>query len=87
MAGKLTFGKLLNRWLVAAFAACLINILWLKIPLLHNILLASLGALLLIFPVYPPGLEARYSARQCRAIVRIVAAAEILLSFAVRSML
>lgn len=82
---KLSFFKLLSVWFGVAVALLLANSLSLKNSVVHSMILASLGVVLLIYPVYPDSLENKYDSRKCRRIIRAIAAAEIILSFLVQT--
>ncbi len=81
---KIGFWGLLSLWLCFAILFGGINVLLLKISLLYNVTLASLGIILLIYPVYPIELTAKFTEKKCRLFIRILACIEILLSFATR---
>lgn len=79
--GKISFWGLLSLWFCFSVLFGGINVLFLKVPILYNITLASLGMILLIYPVYPIELTAKFSEKKCRLFIRILAIIEILLSF------
>lgn len=85
MKKKITFSGLLVNWFVVAFILGLINMFLIKSSILHNLILASLGIILLIYPVYPQNLENKWTPKKCRIFIRILAVIEILLSFATRT--
>lgn len=85
MKNKITFWKLLGNWFVVALILGLINIFLIKSSVLHNLILAGLGIILLIYPIYPANLESKYTPKQCRLFIRILAVIEILFSFAIRT--
>lgn len=82
---KLSFFKLLSVWFGVAVVLLLANGFLLKNSILHSIILASLGVVLLIYPIYPASLENRYDSKKCRLIIRAVAVIEIILSFFVQT--
>ncbi len=86
MKRKITFGKLFGYWFIAALILGSLNMFLVKSSILHNLILASLGIILLIFPVYPLKMENKYTTRQCKIFIRIIAIIEILLSFATKTM-
>ena len=85
MKKKITFWGLLGNWFVVTLILGLINMFIVKSSLLHNLILASLGIILLIHPVYPQNLENKWSAKKCRNFIRILAVIEIILAFATRT--
>jgi len=78
---KITFVELLVSWFCIALLLTVINGLFIKIPILHNIIMSTLGIILLIYPVYPMGLTVKFSERKCKLFIRILAVIEIILSF------
>ncbi len=78
---KITFVELLVSWFCIALLLTVINGAFIKIPILHNIIMSTLGIILLIYPVYPMGLTAKFSERKCKLFIRILAVIEIILSF------
>lgn len=82
---KLSFFKLLSVWFGVAVVLLLANGFLLKNSILHSIILASLGLILLIYPIYPASLENRYDSKKCRLIIRVVAVIEIIMSFFVQT--
>lgn len=82
---KITFNKLLPIWFFSTIVLCTLNNFILQSALFHNVVFASLGIVLLIFPVYPESLEREYTPEKCRKIIRIIAIFEILLSFWVKT--
>lgn len=85
MKNKITFWGLLGNWFVVTLILGLINMFLVKSSILHNLILASLGIILLIYPVYPQNLENKWSAKKCRIFIRILAVIEIILAFATRT--
>ena len=85
MKKKITFWGLLGNWFVVTLILGLINMFIVKSSLLHNLILASLGIILLIHLVYPQNLENKWSAKKCRNFIRILAVIEIILAFATRT--
>ena len=79
---KITFIELLVSWFCVALLLTLINGFFIKIPILHNVIMSTLGIALLIYPVYPIGLTAKFSEKKCKLFIRILAVIEIILSFA-----
>ena len=58
---KITFVELLVSWFCVALLFTLINGFFIKIPILNNIIMSTLGIVLLIYPVYPMGLADKYT--------------------------
>ena len=85
MKNKITFWKLLSNWFWIALILGSVNMFLLKSSVVHNLIFASLGVILLIFPIYPAQMEKKYTKKQCRAFIRIVAVVEIILSFATKT--
>ena len=85
MKKKITFWGLLGNWFVVTLILGLVNMFLVKSSILHNLILASLGIILLIYPVYPQNLENKWSAKKCRIFIRILAVIEIILAFATRT--
>ena len=85
MKKKITFWGLLGNWFVVTLILGLINMFLVKSSILHNLILASLGIILLIYPVYPQNLENKWSAKKCRLFTRILAVIEIILAFATKT--
>ena len=85
MKKKITFWGLLGNWFVVTLILGLINMFLIKSSILHNLILASLGIILLIYPVYPQNLESKWTPKKCRLFIRILAVIEILLSFATKT--
>ena len=85
MKKKITFWGLLGNWFVVTLILGLINMFLVKSSILHNLILASLGIILLIYPVYPQNLENKWSAKKCRIFIRILAVIEIILAFATKT--
>ena len=79
---KITFIELLVSWFCVALLLTLINGFFIKIPILHNVIMSTLGIALLIYPVYPIGLTAKFSEKKCKLFIRVLAVIEIILSFA-----
>lgn len=79
---KVTFVELLVTWFCIALLLVVINGFFIKIPILHNIIVSTLGIILLIYPVYPIGLTAKFSEKKCKSFIRVLAVIEIILSFA-----
>ena len=82
---KITFWGLLGNWFVVTLILGLVNMFLVKSSIFHNLILASLGFILLIYPVYPRNLENKWSAKKCRIFIRILAVIEIILAFATRA--
>ena len=80
---KITFVELLVIWFCAALLLTVINGLFIKIPILHNVIMPTLGIVLLIYPVYPIGLTAKFSEKKCKLFIRSLAVIEIILSYAI----
>ena len=78
---KITFIELLVSWFCAALLLILINGFFIKIPILHNVIMSTLGIALLIYPVYPVGLTAKFSDKKCKLFIRVLAVIEIILSY------
>ena len=85
MKKKITFWRLLGNWFVVTLILGLINMFLIKSSILHNLILASLGIILLIYPVYPQNLENKWTPNKCKIFIRILAVIEILLAFATRT--
>lgn len=85
MKKKITFWGLLGNWFVVTLILGLINMFLIKSSILHNLILASLGIILLIYPVYPQNLENKWTPKKCRLFIRILAVIEIILSFATKT--
>lgn len=85
MKNKITFWGLLGNWFVVTLILGLINMFLVKSSILHNLILVSLGIILLIYPVYPQNLENKWSAKKCRLFTRILAVIEIILAFATKT--
>lgn len=81
---QMKFGKLLVIWFAAAVVLLTVNGLFLKNVWFAHGIMASLGILLWIYPVYPESLEQWYESQICRRIIRATATAEIVLSFCIR---
>ena len=78
---KITFIELLVSWFCVALLLTLINGFFIKIPILHNVIMSTLGIALLIYPVYPIGLTAKFSEKKCKLFIRVLAVIEIILSY------
>ena len=78
---KITFIELLVSWFYVALLLTLINGFFIKIPILHNVIMSTLGIALLIYPVYPIGLTAKFSEKKCKLFIRILAVIEIIFSY------
>ena len=78
---KITFVELLVSWFCVALLLTLINGFFIKIPILHNVIMSTLGIVLLIYPVYPIGLTAKFSEKKCKLFIRVLAVIEIILSY------
>lgn len=78
---KITFIELLVSWFCVALLLTLINGFFIKIPILHNVIMSTLGIVLLIYPVYPIGLTAKFSEKKCKLFIRVLAVIEIILSY------
>ena len=78
---KITFIELLVSWFCVALLLILINGFFIKIPILHNVIMSTLGIALLIYPVYPVGLTAKFSDKKCKLFIRVLAVIEIILSY------
>ena len=85
MKKKITFWGLLSNWFIVTLILGLINMFLIKSSILHNLILASLGIILLIYPVYPQNLENKWTPKKCRLFIRILAVIEIVLSFATKT--
>ncbi len=79
---RISFWHFLLIWFCIAVLLGLINGFFIKLPFLHNIILSTLGIILLIYPIYPLELTAKFTEKQCRIFIRILAGIEILLSLA-----
>ncbi|MBE6546632.1 MAG: hypothetical protein E7668_04240 [Ruminococcaceae bacterium] len=79
---KITFWQLLLIWFCIALPLAVLNGFFLKIPFAHNIILSTLGIILLIYPIYPIELTSKFTEKQCRIFIRTLAGIEILLSLA-----
>lgn len=82
---KMAFGNALFFWFVVAVILFFINSFTIKSSFVHSAVLALLGIYLLIFPVYPKQLRIHYNEVVCKRIIRIIAVAEIILSFSIRT--
>ena len=78
---EITFVELLVSWFCVALLLTLINGFFIKIPILHNVIMSTLGIALLIYPVYPVGLTAKFSDKKCKLFIRVLAVIEIILSY------
>ena len=78
---EITFVELLVSWFCVALLLTLINGFFIKIPILHNVIMSTLGIVLLIYPVYPIGLTAKFSEKKCKLFIRVLAVIEIILSY------
>ena len=78
---KVTFVELLVTWFCIALLLVVINGFFIKISILHNIIVSTLGIILLIYPVYPIGLTAKFSDKKCKLFIRVLAVIEIILSY------
>ena len=78
---KITFVELLVTWFCIALLLVVINGFFIKIPILHNVIMSTLGIALLIYPVYPIGLTAKFSEKKCKLFIRVLAVIEIILSY------
>jgi len=78
---KLSFWNLLLRWFFISFVLTALNGWLLKSYLLQNLIQASLGIYLLIWPTWPERLGFWYSETTCRRIIRITAVVQIILAF------
>ena len=78
---EITFVELLVSWFCVALLLTLINGFFIKIPILHNVIMSTLGIALLIYPVYPIGLTAKFSEKKCKLFIRVLAVIEIILSY------
>lgn len=78
---KIAFVELLVSWFCVALLLVVTNGFYLKIPILHNIIVSTLGIILLIYPVYPIGLTAKFSEKKCKLFIRVLAVMEIILSY------
>ncbi len=78
---KITFVELFISWFCVALLLSVINGTFIKIPILHNVIMSTLGIILLIYPVYPIGLTAKLSEKKCKLFIRILAVIEIILSY------
>ena len=78
---KVTFVELLVTWFCIALLLVVINGFFIKIPILHNVIMSTLGIALLIYPVYPIGLTAKFSEKKCKLFIRVLAVIEIILSY------
>ncbi len=85
MKNKITFWKLLGYWFILALILGSLNMFFVESSILHNLILASLGIILLFFPIYPQNLENKWTAKKCRLFIRILAVIEIILSFATKA--
>ena len=85
MKNKITFSKLFGYWFVTALILGSLNMFFLKSSILHNLILASLGIILLIYPIYPHNLETKYTPKQCRLFIRFCGVIEIIISFATKT--
>ena len=85
MKKKITFWGLLGNWFVVTLILGLVNMFLVKSSIFHNLILAILGFILLIYPVYPQNLENKWAPKKCRFFIRILAVIEIILSFATRT--
>ncbi|MCM1135145.1 MAG: hypothetical protein NC400_06160 [Clostridium sp.] len=82
---KLSFGKILSGWFVAAVILFLVNSLTLKSSIAHSFILSLLGITLFIYPAYPDLLENKYDKEKCKIIMRVIAAVQVILSFFVQT--
>ena len=78
---KITYVELLVSWFCVALLLTLINSFFIKIPILHNVIMSTLGIVLLIYPVYPIGLTTKFSEKKCKLFTRVLAVIEIILSY------
>ncbi len=78
---KITFWELLGIWICIAIPLGLVNVFFIKISILHNIILSTLGIVLLIYPTYPANLTLKWKENHCRLFIRVLAVIEIILSF------
>lgn len=82
---KLSFSKVLSGWFVIALISFVVNSFTLKSSMIHSVVLALLGIVLFVYPVYPNSLENRYDEKKCKVIIRVIAVIEIILSFFVQT--
>ncbi len=82
---KITFNKILSTWFISTIILCLFNSFTFQSSLFHNVVFASLGISLLVYPAYPAMLGNKYTPQKCRIIIRIIAVFQIVLSFLVQT--
>lgn len=80
MRKKIKFTKLLSYWFTIALSLSLINGLWIKIPIIQNLILASIGIILLVYPVMPYNLQEQYGEKKGKLIIRLIATIEIIVA-------
>ncbi len=85
MKKKITFKMLLWSWCLIAFVLRFINAFTIQVPILDNIIMAGFGVNLLIYPVYPANMDKKFTEKQCRIFMRIIAVVEIIIAFAVKT--
>lgn len=79
------FWKLLAAWFFVALAMLMLNSFTLQSAAVHSLTLATLGVVLLIWPMYPPKMEEFATPKQCALLMRIFAVVEIVASLLVRT--
>ena len=82
---RISFGKILLVWFLVALVLLVLNGFMLKSSIIHSTILASLGIILLVYPIYPESLENKYESKKCRLITRIIAVIEIIFSFLIHT--
>lgn len=78
---KLSFWNLLLTWFFVTMILTALNGWLLKSSLVQNLIQASLGVYLLLWPTWPDRLGWWYSEKTCSRIIRITAVVIIVLAF------
>lgn len=78
---KPTFFSVISIWFCLSIVVTVISAYTINTPLITNICAAALGVYLLIWPVWPKGLDGYWPEEKCRLFIRILAVVEIILAF------
>lgn len=80
MKYKLQFHHLFGGWIILAIILFAINEVFINSSIFSILIKASLGIILLIYPIYPNRFECYWKKNTCRIIIRLLAILEIMAS-------
>jgi len=85
MKKKISFRTFFILWFLGAMVLMLLNGYTLQSSLLQSLIIASLGIILLIHPMWPESMEEYLDEPNCKKMIRMLSAIEIVVAFLIKT--